>query len=93
MVTIYLFGDQTVRVDDALHKLLYVKNSPTLKSFLDEAFAAIRKEIFLLPANERTSLPDAHTLPLLLGAVRNGRRHVALDSALVCLYEIGQYIL
>ncbi|KAB8262554.1 hypothetical protein BDV32DRAFT_147475 [Aspergillus pseudonomiae] len=93
MVTIYLFGDQTVRVDDALHKLLYVKNSPTLKSFLDEAFAAIRKEIFILPANERTSLPDAHTLPLLLGAVRNGRRHVALDSALVCLYEIAQYIL
>ncbi|OGM43340.1 putative polyketide synthase [Aspergillus bombycis] len=92
MVAIYLFGDQTVRVDDALYKLLYVKNNPTLKSFLDDAFAALRKEISSLPANERASLPDAHTLPLLLGAVRNGRRHVALDSALVCLYEIGQYI-
>ncbi|KAE8360308.1 hypothetical protein BDV27DRAFT_167918 [Aspergillus caelatus] len=93
MVNIYLFGDQTIRVDDALYKLLHVKDNPTLKSFLDEAFAVIRKQIFLLPANERTSLPDAHTLPLLLDAVRNGRRHVALESALVCLCEIGQYIL
>lgn len=92
MVNIYIFGDQTVRVDDAVHKLLHVKNNPILKSFLDESFAAIRKQIFLLPANERTSLPDAHTLPLLLEAVRRGRRHVALESALVCLCEIGQYI-
>lgn len=92
MGNIYLFGDQTIQVDDALHKLLHVKDNPILKSFLDEAFAAVRKQIFLLPANERASLPDAHTFPLLLDAVRAGQRHVALESALVCLCEIGQYI-
>ncbi|KAE8373992.1 hypothetical protein BDV26DRAFT_296398 [Aspergillus bertholletiae] len=93
MVSVYLFGDQTVRVDGPLHNLLRVKDSPALNSFLDEAFLAIRRQISLLPVNERTSLPDSHTLPLLLDAVRRGRRHVALESALVCLYEIGQYIL
>ncbi|KAE8356309.1 hypothetical protein BDV28DRAFT_145344 [Aspergillus coremiiformis] len=93
MTNIYLFGDQSIPTDGGLRKLLLgMSKNPTLKSFLDEAFFAIQREISYLPSKERVSLPEAHTLALFLDAIQKGRRHVALESALLCLYEIGEYI-
>lgn len=92
MTSIYLFGDQTIHADEALHTLLHIKNNPILRCFLDEAFSAIQQEISYLPASERSSLPNTHTLALLLDGIKKERRHVALESTMVCLCEIGEYI-
>lgn len=92
MAQIYIFGDQTVHADSPLQDLLHVSDNSTLSTFLFEAYLAIRQEISRLPANERVSLPQPETLGLLLDATRRGKRHPALESALVCLYEIGEYI-
>ena len=88
----YLFGDQTVHVDNHLQDLLHVGGNSTLTSFLSEGYYAIRQEISRLPASERALLPQSETLALLLDTIKKGKRHPALESALLCLYEIGEYI-
>ncbi|THC96964.1 hypothetical protein EYZ11_003572 [Aspergillus tanneri] len=92
MTDIYLFGDQTVRVEESLHALLHTRDNPTLTSFLNEAFLAIQHEISQLPAGERGSLPTTETLGLLLDMIKKGHRHAAFESALICLCEIAEYI-
>ena len=92
MAQIFVFGDQTVRVESSLQELLYSCHNTTLSEFLSESYQAIRLEISRLPANERASIPQPETLALLLDTLRKGERHPAWDSALLCLYEIGEYI-
>jgi naphtho-gamma-pyrone polyketide synthase len=92
MAQIFVFGDQTVRVDSSLQELLYSRHNTTLSEFLSEGYQAVRREISRLPAIERGSIPQPETLALLLDASRKGKRHPAWDSALLCLYEIGEYI-
>lgn len=90
---IYLFGDQTIRVQGHLQGLLYVADNGILTSFLEKAFLAIQQEISRLPAAERDAFPQTETLGLLLDSInRNGKHHAALESALVCIYELGYYI-
>ncbi|KAF3386933.1 Conidial pigment polyketide synthase alb1 [Penicillium rolfsii] len=92
MAQIFVLGDQTVRVESSLQELLYSCHNTTLSGFLSESYQAVRREISRLPANERASIPQPETLALLLDASRKGKRHPAWDSALLCLYEIGEYI-
>ncbi|KAJ5947462.1 Type I Polyketide synthases (Type I PKS) [Penicillium verhagenii] len=92
MPQIYLFGDQTIHADSSLQELLYFSNNKTVSILLSEAYQAIRKEISCLPATERALFPQPETLGLLLDAVKKGKRHPALESALLCLYEIAEYI-
>ncbi|RHZ68747.1 hypothetical protein CDV55_108021 [Aspergillus turcosus] len=89
---VYLFGDQTVHVQSHLQDLLHVSGNSTLTSFLSEGYLALRQEISHLPASERAVLPQAETLGLLLRSIKKGKRHPALEGALLCLYEIGEYI-
>lgn len=89
---VYIFGDQTAHVASKLQDLLQIKGNNTLTSFLFEGYLAIRQEIARLPASEQDDLPQTETLGLLLDAIKKGKRHPALDSALLCLYEIGEYV-
>jgi naphtho-gamma-pyrone polyketide synthase len=89
---IYVFGDQAIRVEDQLLDLWHVKDCSSLTAFLREATAAIQKAISELPATERGAFPTVETLGLLLDDIKKGSYHIALDSALVCIYEIGYYI-
>lgn len=89
---IYLFGDQTTPVEEGLLNLLLVNGNGPLSDFLNAAFLAIQSETYSLTATETAEMPRAESLGLLLDAVRKGRRHVALDSAFLCIYEIGQYL-
>ncbi|KAJ4127485.1 Interface between microtubules and kinetochore protein [Fusarium oxysporum] len=77
---------------DKLQALLRVKDNALLTSFLGEAFLAVRHEIVSLSSIERKSIPEAESLSLLLEGVRRSEPHAALDSAFVCIYEIGYYI-
>ncbi|ENH68137.1 Aflatoxin biosynthesis polyketide synthase [Fusarium oxysporum f. sp. cubense race 1] len=89
---VYVFGDQSTPVLDKLQALLRVKDNALLTSFLGEAFLAVRHEIVSLSSIERKSIPEAESLSLLLEGVRRSEPHAALDSAFVCIYEIGYYI-
>ncbi|KNB01535.1 hypothetical protein FOXG_04757 [Fusarium oxysporum f. sp. lycopersici 4287] len=89
---VYVFGDQSTPVLDKLQALLRVKDNALLTYFLGEAFLAVRHEIVSLSSIERKSIPEAESLSLLLEGVRRSEPHAALDSAFVCIYEIGYYI-
>ncbi|KAG5775036.1 hypothetical protein H9Q73_011283 [Fusarium xylarioides] len=89
---VYVFGDQSTPVLDKLQTLVRVKDNAPLNSFLGEAFLAVRREIVSLSSLERKSIPEAESLSLLLEGVRRSEPHAALDSAFVCIYEIGYYI-
>jgi naphtho-gamma-pyrone polyketide synthase len=89
---VYVFGDQSTPVLDKLQALVRVKDNALLTSFLGEAFLAVRREIVSLSSLERKSIPEAESLSLLLEGVRRSEPHAALDSAFVCIYEIGYYI-
>ncbi|CVK91833.1 bikaverin cluster-polyketide synthase [Fusarium mangiferae] len=89
---VYVFGDQSTPVLDKLQALVRVKDNALLTSFLGEAFLAVRREIISLSSLERKSIPEAESLSLLLEGVRRSEPHAALDSAFVCIYEIGYYI-
>ncbi|KAM5343388.1 hypothetical protein ACJ41O_011925 [Fusarium nematophilum] len=89
---IYVFGDQTLPVLDSLQGLLLIRDNSILKQFLDEAYIAVRREISGVPATERSGFPQTETLGLALEAIRRGQHSTALDSALLCIYEIGYYI-
>jgi naphtho-gamma-pyrone polyketide synthase len=90
--TIFIFGDQSVPILDALQAILLIRDNAILKQYLDEAFLALRREISALPSQERSSISQAETLGLVLEDVRKGRYGAALDSALLCIYEIAYYI-
>ncbi|KAI6756980.1 hypothetical protein HG530_011578 [Fusarium avenaceum] len=89
---VFIFGDQSVPILDALQAMLLIRDNAILKQYLDEAFLALRREISTLPAQERSSFSKAETLGLVLEDVRKGQDGAALDSALLCLYEIAYYI-
>lgn len=89
---IYVFGDQAIRVEEQLLDLLHVKGCSILTTFLREATIAVQEAVAGLPPAERAAFPTVETLGFLLDAVKKGSSHVALDSALVCIYEIGYYI-
>nr|ALQ33037.1 putative polyketide synthase [Fusarium thapsinum] len=91
-VDVYVFGDQSTPVLDKLQALVRVKDNALLTSFLGEAFLAVRREIVSLSSLEKKSIPEAESLSLLLEGVRRSEPHAALDSAFVCIYEIGYYI-
>ncbi|ORY59299.1 polyketide synthase [Pseudomassariella vexata] len=90
-VDIYVFGDQTLDVSKKLQGLL-VSDSTLLTEFFDGAFRTLQREISRLPSSKRQEFPRSETLGLLLEAIQNGKRHSALDSALVTIYEIAYYI-
>ena len=89
---IFVFGDQSTAVLDKLQKLLHVKDNAILRSFLSEAFLAIRHETESLPSRDKESVAQAESLGLLLEAARTSTGHAALDSSFLCIYEIGYYI-
>lgn len=89
---VYIFGDQTLCVLKNLQNLLLVHDNAPLSIFLDEAFSVVHREISCLPSTEKDRFPRAETFGLLLDAIQNGKHHAALDSACVCVYEIGSYL-
>lgn len=89
---IILFGDQTNAVEDKLQALLADSGNVILVDFLDTAFRAVQRSIYSIPRTDAVLLPRSETLGLLIDAVRAGTRHAALDNALLCMYEIGQFV-
>ncbi|KAI1826624.1 polyketide synthase [Xylaria intraflava] len=89
---VYIFGDQSVPVLDKLQGLLQVKDNALLKSFLSDAFWAVRRETNALSSVDRQPIAQAENLGLLLEVVGKTTSHAALDSSFLCIYEIGYYL-
>lgn len=89
---VYVFGDQTLRVEDNLQNLALIQDNAPLTAFLREAFSTLKREASNLSPTEKAELPQADTLGLLLDGIKRGKRHAALDSACTCIYEVGYYI-
>ncbi|KAM0351780.1 hypothetical protein ACHAPU_002292 [Fusarium lateritium] len=89
---VYVFGDQSTPVHDNLHALIRTKNNALVQSFLEGAFACIQHETEALPATDKSSIPRAESLSLLVDEVRRGATHSALESCFLCIYQIGCYL-
>ena len=89
---LYVFGDQTAPFEQALQDLLLTRDHPLVTRFLTDVFTELHDEIEQLSALERKRIPWAETLGLLIGKITAGQRHAGLDSALVCAFEIAQYL-
>lgn len=89
---LYLFGDQTYDVQPHLQGLLRHRDNPVMESFLVRAYDALRRELYALPAEVREDLPRFTCVEDLLLWKSNGRRFIALDMAVSCLYQLGTFI-
>lgn len=89
---IVLFGDQTNAVEDKLRGLIADRSNVILVDFLRTAFSALQRAIHSLPSIDAALMPRCETLGLMIDAVQYGTRHVALDNALLCTYEIGLFL-
>lgn len=88
----YLFGDQTYDVQPHLKNLMRSRDNPLLEDFLVKAYESIRREIYKLPAEARDSFPQFSSVDDLILWKRDGKRCVALDMAVTCMYQLGTFI-
>ena len=89
---VFLFGDLTVPFEEDLRQLLHIKGNGSLSSFLDQAGFALREEFGHLASRQQELLPRFTTLIDLLFKLNESAGAPALRSALLCLYQIGQFI-
>jgi len=92
-IQIYLFGDQTFDATVKLRDLCRSNAPPILESFLGKAYYQIRTEIGQLSARERESYPRFSSLHDILSWERTHiANYPALQSALTCIYQLGEFI-
>ena len=89
---LYLFGDQTFDIQPHLKDLLRHRQNPVLEDFFVKTYDAIRTEIYQLPREIRDDLPRFNSVNDLLLQKPGGKRCVALDMAVTCIYQIGVFI-
>lgn len=89
---LFLFGDLTTSFDEDLRQLLHVRGNGTLSAFLDQVGFTLREEFGNLPGGQQDLFPNFTTLVDLLSKVEEAQGAPALKFALLCLYQIGQFI-
>lgn len=91
---LFLFGDQTFRLQTHFKVLLQNRDNAVLDDFLTKAYRKIRSALYTLPTEERKDLPRLTCLEdlVLWEPDGKGQRCVPLDMALTCLYQMGEFI-
>ncbi|KAK7530819.1 polyketide synthase module [Phyllosticta citribraziliensis] len=90
---ILVFGDLAVPYDSGLKRLLSKRDNPTLTSFINEVCTALKIETSALPASQRTAFSRFSTLQELHFAHQQSKNgNCAIDSALVCTYQVASFI-
>lgn len=89
---VFLFGDLTVPFEEDLRQLLHIKSNGSLSSFFDQVGFAFREELGKLASVQQQLLPRFTTLVDLLFRLKDSEGAPALKFALLCLYQIGQFI-
>lgn len=89
---LYIFGDQTYDFQPYLRDLIRSRNNPVLEEFLVKSYDAVRMEIYNLPPQIREKLPRFTCVDDLVFWDQSGFRCVALDMAVMCIYQLGAFI-
>lgn len=90
---ICIFGDQTCDLRSHMKDLFRIRDNPAVEDFLVKAYNAVRKEIYKLPPEVRDDLPRFTGInDLILYNQGCGRRCVALDTAVTCIYQLATFI-
>ncbi|OQU98243.1 polyketide product template domain-containing protein isoform 1 [Cladophialophora immunda] len=88
-IKVLLFGDQSEERFEDLRQLVTATDNPLLSTFLEKAYFMLRDEVAHLPYVMR-GLPGFTSIETLLWRYREaGVRHPAIESALVCVHQIG----
>lgn len=88
-----IFGDQTCDLRPHWKELFHLRNNPAVESFLVKAYDAVRNEVYKLPVDVRNDIPRFNCLnDLILSNRASGRRCLAIDTAVSCIYELATFI-
>ncbi|OAL39285.1 hypothetical protein AYO20_01603 [Fonsecaea nubica] len=88
-IKVLLFGDQSEERFDELREIVTVTDNPLLSAFIEKAYLVLRDEVTHLPSVTR-GLPGFTSIETLLWRYKEaGVRHPAIESALVCIHQIG----
>lgn len=91
--TIIVFGDLVFNFHKDLQHLLHIKNNANLVDFFSRTSLAFRQEFTSLSHVEQDLLPRFTNLVDLLDNTESAKAAPAVRFALLCLYQIGRFIL
>ena len=89
---LFFFGDLTISFEEDLRQLLHVKDNAILRSLFERVGFTLRAEVAKLPACQQAWFPRFSTIVDLVSKLRETEGAPALNSALLCLCELGQFI-
>lgn len=90
---VLLFGDQAVEVYPYLHRLLFQReHTSLLTSFLNHVTSNLRLDISNLPRLQRQKIPPLTNLLEFVELYQSSQRVAPVDSALLCISQLAQWI-
>ena len=89
---IYVFGDETFDYREDLNSLVHHNDDPSLVSFFEKIYYALRAEIGLLPPRQLQHFLRFANFPELVAQSLAGSVHPGLDQALACTYQLARFL-
>ena len=89
---IYVFGDETFDYREELSNLLYHNDDPSLVSFFEKTYYALRAEIGRLPQRQLQHFLRFANFAELVTQSLTGSVHPGLDQALACAYQLAGFL-
>ena len=90
---LYIFGDQTGEIVPPLQELNRLsQRCKPLKDFLSRATDRLHMAVTKTPSHQRRRFPSFETLSELAVAMEKEGRSPALMTALLCVSQIGYFI-
>lgn len=88
-----IFGDQTCDLTSSWKELFQIRTNPVIEDFFEKSYDAVRKEIWKLPVDVRNDIPRFTSFnDLILSSQSGGRRCLAIDTAVRCIYELAIFM-
>lgn len=91
-LVVYIFGDQTYDVADAIQNLSQTNGDVLLGEFLSRSCAVLHEELSRLPAHQRQRCPPFTSLVDLMEPYKRGTINAALVQSLTCIAQIGIFL-
>ncbi|KAK3713685.1 Non-reducing polyketide synthase ctb1 [Vermiconidia calcicola] len=92
MVRMFVFGDQTYNVADALQRLVRERNDPLVTDFLERSSGTLKHEISRLSPGQQDQCPRFASVAELLPYYCAGSLNPALVQALTCIAHFAAFL-